>query len=88
MLVLVEQRAFTTEEMIDAVETAVATKWQMIAEQEHPEIASVAAGMLSTIASSLAASKVGIGSERWQPRQGATCHALERRRRNGTSSMC
>jgi hypothetical protein len=26
MLVLVEQRAFTTEEMIDAVETAVATK--------------------------------------------------------------
>jgi len=60
----------------------------MIAEQEHPEIASVAAGMLSTIANSLAASKFRIGSERWQPRQGATCRAFERRRRNGTSSMC
>ena len=42
MLVLVQQRVLTTEEMIDAVQTAIATKWQMFAEQEHPEIASVA----------------------------------------------
>ena len=62
MLVLVEQRAFTTEEMIDAVETAIATRWQMIAEQEHPEIASAAAGMLSTLPNSLAASKVELAA--------------------------
>ena len=62
MLVLVEQRAFTTQEMIDAVETAIAAKWQMIAEEEHPEIASAAAGMLSTLPNNLAASKVKLAA--------------------------
>lgn len=62
--VLVKQRVFTPEEMRDAVETAIATQGQMIAEQEHPEIPVVAAGMLKNITNTLAASKVRIDSER------------------------
>jgi hypothetical protein len=43
-LLLAEQRVFTTEQMIDAVETAIATKRQMIAEQQLPETAKVRIG--------------------------------------------
>jgi hypothetical protein len=57
MLVLVEQRILTTHELVDAIEDAIATKRQMVADHEHPEIASVAAGVLSTLANSLAAAK-------------------------------
>ena len=58
MLSLVEQRVLTTQELVEAVENAIATKHQMVADREHPEIASVAAGILSTLANSLAAGKV------------------------------
>ena len=57
MLILVEQRVLTTQELVEAVENAIATKHQMVADREHPEIASVAAGILSTVANSLAAGK-------------------------------
>jgi hypothetical protein len=57
MLVLIDQRVFTVEQMVATVETAIATKRRMVEEREHPEIAVVAAGMLSTMANSLAASK-------------------------------
>jgi hypothetical protein len=57
MLVLIDQRVFTVEQMVTAVETAIATKRRMVEEREHPEIAVVAAGFLSTMANSLAASK-------------------------------
>jgi hypothetical protein len=56
MLVLIEQRVFTVAQMVDAVEAAIATKRQMVRDGEHPEIATVAAGLLSTMANSLAAS--------------------------------
>jgi hypothetical protein len=58
MLTLVENRVLTTAQLIGAVETAIATKRQMVDEGEHPEIAAVAVGVLSTLANSLAAVKV------------------------------
>jgi hypothetical protein len=58
MLMLVEHRVLTTTEIVVAVETAMATKRQMVDDREHPQIASVAAGVLSTLANSLAAAKV------------------------------
>ncbi len=61
MFVLVEQRVFTTQQMISAVENALATKRQMVRDGEHPEIAAVAAGMLSVIANSLAAGRATSG---------------------------
>jgi hypothetical protein len=61
MLLLVEKRVFTTEAMVGAVEMAISTNRLMVKEHEHAEIAAVAAGMLSTIANSLAARKVSHG---------------------------
>lgn len=58
MFTLVEHRILTTNEIVVAVETAIATKRQMVWDREHPEIASAAAGLLSTLANSLAAAKV------------------------------
>ena len=58
MVTLIEHRILTTREIVDAVEAAIATKRQMVADQDHPEIASVAAGVLSTLANSLAAAKI------------------------------
>jgi hypothetical protein len=55
MLILVEQRVLTTQQMIAAIESAIATKRQMVQDGEHPNISAVAAGVLSTIANSLAA---------------------------------
>jgi hypothetical protein len=55
MVILVEQRVLTTQQMIAAIESAVATKRQMVQDGEHPNISAVAAGVLSTIANSLAA---------------------------------
>jgi hypothetical protein len=57
MFVLIEQGIFTRQQMIVAVESAIATKRQMVQDGNHPEIAAVAAGMLSVIANSLAADK-------------------------------
>jgi hypothetical protein len=58
MLMLVEHRVLTTTEIVVAVETAIATRRQMVGDREHPQIASVAAGVLSTLANSVAAAKV------------------------------
>jgi hypothetical protein len=55
MLILVEQRVLTTQQMIAAIESAIATKRQMVQDGEHPNVSAVAAGVLSTIANSLAA---------------------------------
>jgi hypothetical protein len=57
MLILAEQRVLTTQELVEAVENAIATKHQMVADREQPEIASVAVGILSAVANSLAAGK-------------------------------
>ena len=58
MVTLIELRILTTRQLVDAVEAAIATKRQMIADHDHPEIASVAAGVLSTLANSIAAAKL------------------------------
>jgi hypothetical protein len=57
MLTLIENNVLTTNEIVEAVETAIATKRQMVDDLEHPEIAAVAAGVLSTLANSLRAAK-------------------------------
>jgi len=57
MLTLIEHDVLTSHAIIGAVETAIATKRQMVDEREHPEIAAVAAGVLSTLANSLRAAK-------------------------------
>lgn len=58
MVTLVEHHILTTTQIAAAVETAIATKRQMVEDREHPEIAAVAAGVLSTLANSLAAAKI------------------------------
>ena len=55
MLILTEQGVLTTQQMIAAIESAIATKRQMVQDGEHSNISAVAAGVLSTIANSLAA---------------------------------
>jgi len=57
ILVLIEKRILTTHEVVNSIEDAIATKRQMVVDQDHPEIATVAAGVLSTLANSLAAAK-------------------------------
>jgi hypothetical protein len=58
LLVLVEQRVLTTQQAVAAVESAMATKRQMADEGEHARISAVAAGVLSTMANSLAADEI------------------------------
>jgi hypothetical protein len=58
MVALIEHRVMTTHEIVVAVEAAIATKRQMVADDDHPETASAAAGVLSTLANSLAAAKL------------------------------
>jgi hypothetical protein len=55
----VARRLLAAEEIVGAVESIIATKQQMIVDGEHPEISSVAAGVLSTLANSVAALDVG-----------------------------
>jgi hypothetical protein len=55
MLVLVEQQVLTKDQIISAVESVIATKRQMVADHDNAEIATVAAGVLRTIANSLTA---------------------------------
>jgi hypothetical protein len=57
MQVLIEQRMFTVPQMVAAVESALDAKRKMVEEGEHPEIAAIAAGTLSVLANSLAASR-------------------------------
>ena len=56
-LTLIQRRILTTEEMVAAVEGAIAAKRQMVKDREHPEISTVAVGVLASLANSLAAKK-------------------------------
>jgi hypothetical protein len=56
---LIERNVLSVEDVIDTFETAIETKHTLAAEGVHPEISSLAAGILSTIANSLAASRPG-----------------------------
>jgi hypothetical protein len=55
MLILIEQHVLTPQQMIAAIESAIATKQQMVRDGEHPNISAAAAGVLSTMANSVAA---------------------------------
>jgi hypothetical protein len=55
MLTLIEQRVLTKEQLVTAIESVIATKRQMLAEDESPDIARVALGVLGTMANSLSA---------------------------------
>jgi hypothetical protein len=57
MLVLIERGVLTTQELLDAVEGAIDTKRQLAADGVHPEVSAIAAGVLNTMANSLAAAK-------------------------------
>ena len=58
---LLTRRVLTTEEIVSTVEAIIATKRQMITDGEHPEISRIAAGVLSTLANSVAAMDVADG---------------------------
>lgn len=45
----------TREQLVASVEVAIATKRQMVADHESPQIATIAAGMPRTMANSIAA---------------------------------
>jgi hypothetical protein len=58
MLVLVERGTMTAEQMVEAVDTVLATKLEMVRHEAHPEISRIAAGLLSRIGNSMAAARV------------------------------
>jgi hypothetical protein len=55
MAILVEQGVLTSQQIAGVVESAICAKRRMVKEHEHEEIASIASGLLSTMANSLAA---------------------------------
>jgi hypothetical protein len=57
MLALIEQKTLSAEQMVEAVDTVLATKLQMVRDADHPQVAKLAAGLLSRIANSLAAAE-------------------------------
>jgi hypothetical protein len=61
MLLLIEKGLCTNEQIVEAVETALDAKRQLAHEGEHRRIATVAAGVLSTLANSIAAGRDGGG---------------------------
>jgi hypothetical protein len=57
MLVLIEQRVLTKDQIVSALDSVIATKRQMVDDKENPAIAKVAAGVLRTIANSVSATE-------------------------------
>jgi hypothetical protein len=55
MRIMVERNLVPLEEIIDSLETSIETKRLLAAEGSHAEISTVAAGVLSTLANSIAA---------------------------------
>ena len=57
MVKLVERKLLSLEEIIETIETTIDSKRHLVKANLHPEIASVAAGVLTRIANSVAASR-------------------------------
>jgi len=55
LLVLIERKLIPMDALVEAVETAIETKRTQVKDGMHPQIAAVAAGVLSKIANSVAA---------------------------------
>jgi hypothetical protein len=61
MLLLLERRAVSVEELIDCLETAVDTKHELAKDGSHPRLSMIAVGVLDSIANSIRAAQ-GKGS--------------------------
>jgi hypothetical protein len=59
MLVLMEKKLVPLEALVESVEAAIEAKRGLVRDGAHPQIASIAAGVLSKIANSLAAEQGG-----------------------------
>jgi hypothetical protein len=57
MSILIERQILSKDSLIEAVETVISTKRNMVLDREHAPIASIAAGLMSQLANSLAADK-------------------------------
>lgn len=55
MLVLMEKKVLPLETLVESVEAAIEAKRGLIKDGAHPQIASIAAGVLSKIANSVSA---------------------------------
>src|SRR5690242_10516720 len=62
MLVLIEKKIVPLESLVESVEAAIEAKRGLMRDGAHPKIASIAAGVLSKIANSLAAEEGGRSS--------------------------
>ncbi len=59
MLVLIERRLVPPDVLVDAVETAIEAKKSQLKDRVHPQVAAIAAGVLSQVGNSLAAAGHG-----------------------------
>jgi hypothetical protein len=57
MLVLLDRKVLTLEDLTSAIETVIETKQGFVLEDRHPRIAEIAAGALRQVANSLAANR-------------------------------
>ena len=64
MRLMIERRVLPMEEIVEALEATIQTKRVLAAEGSHAQISTIAAGVVSTLANSIAASG---GSEGRQP---------------------
>jgi hypothetical protein len=55
LLLLIERRVLLRDDIVEALEDAVATKRQLALDGSHPEISTLAAGLLSGVANSVRA---------------------------------
>lgn len=57
MLLLLDRKVLTLQDLTDALETVIETKQGFVLEDRHPRIAEIAAGALRRMANSLAANR-------------------------------
>jgi len=62
MIVMIEKKVLPVEALVDAVETALEAKQSVARDGTRSQIAAIAAGVLSKIANSLAATRQGTGA--------------------------
>jgi hypothetical protein len=62
MLVLMERKIVPLETLVESVEAAIEAKRGLVKDGAHPQIAAIAAGVLSKIANSLSAEQGGRSS--------------------------
>ena len=58
LLILIERKMLSREEIVEAVETVLDSKRNLVEAGEHPEISRVAMGVLALLGNSVAASRI------------------------------